>query len=152
LERKLRKIQGLECDWPREITKNDAVIFGCVDRRFRGWKGKIGKHFGLDMSYPILIPGGPKDLVYEDPIIVRYLIKKIGLLVPHIRKELFLVMHNECLACGESKDIEYYKDTLRKAGALLSIHFPELPIRLIFLDFNEVSIVRPYSELTTCPA
>jgi hypothetical protein len=124
--------------WSREIEPVDALVLGCVDRRFKGWRRLFGEYMSFTMSFPLTIPGGVKDLVCpKDPRDTEHLLETIALLIQHYPNiKLVGMAHNGCLACGQCDDPNYYEDMLLKAGRLLQRRFPGQERFLVYLEFD----------------
>lgn len=117
------------------------MLYGCLDRRFRSWRGRYCELMDLEAAYPFLIPGGPKDLVYpKHPRDAEYLLEKLALLSDEY-KILGVMAHNKCVACGECEDPDFYKDMLKKAGAIIKRAIPKVETALIFANFDGLYIV-----------
>lgn len=135
----MRKI--VDRNWPRESEKIPLLLFGCFDRRFRGWRGDFAEWMGLDGNYPIILPGGPKDLVDpKHPRDAEYLIEKIVFLSAEY-KVIGIMAHNQCLACDRIDDPAYYECLLITAGDVLRAALPGKTIILIFANFDGLYIV-----------
>jgi hypothetical protein len=50
-------------------------------------------------------------------------------------------MHNECVACGRRKDLDYYEDMLLKADVVLRERFPWVDVVLVIVDFDACYLV-----------
>lgn len=134
-----RKI--LEHEWPRSISPVSTIDIGCSDRRIRGSRGLLGECMGSEMSIPITIPGGIRDLV--DPRHPRdreCLLEKIEIFGDAINT-IRARMHNECRACGSSSDLNYYENMLLEAGVVLQDRFPRAAIILVIVDFDACYLV-----------
>jgi hypothetical protein len=131
----------LDHNWPRESQVIETLVLGCLDRRFKGWRGMFGKHMNFPMSLPITIPGGAKDLVYPNhPRDTEHLLEKIELFGPAL-KNLVVMAHSGCKDCGERTDPVFYEEMLRRADERLRERFPNKEIFLVFLDFDGIYLV-----------
>jgi hypothetical protein len=126
----------------QEPYTNRAAILGCPDRRFRGWRRKLERLRGIEMSDPILIPGGAKALaIPTHPRDVQFILEGVELLRSHGFSSLFCMAHNQCAACDQRTDRAFYEAMLLRAGNILRDRFPTLEVIPIFVDFDGIYLV-----------
>jgi hypothetical protein len=130
-------------DWSRNREPVDTLTLGCLDRRFKGWRKLFGELMGFNMSFPLTLPGGVKDLVYpKHPRDAEHLLEKISLLIHHYPNlKLVLMGHEECLDCAQCSDPTFYEDMLQQAGNLLRERFPKQETFLVFVAFDGIYLV-----------
>jgi hypothetical protein len=93
------------------------------------------------MALPITRPGGIKTLVDpKDPRDRECFFEDIDVFGNGI-KVIRVRMHNECRACGECQDLDYYEDILIKGGRLLKARYPKVKILLMIIDFDGYYLV-----------
>ena len=146
----LRKI--VDGRWSSDLDVISTLVFGCVDRGIRGWRGCLGEEMGFETAYPFLIPGGIKDLVVpKEPRDREHLLEMIGSMNQRIRC-IVVMAHNGCSFFDQRTDKSSHQEMLRDATTILRDHFPRLEIIPVFVDFDGVYIVDDIAEVLAIEA
>lgn len=130
-----------ERESPRHIDPITTIDIGCSDRRIAGSRGQSGVLTKCDMAIPITRPGGIKNLVYpKHPRDRECFFEDIevfgnGITVIRVRA------HNDCKACDECQDLDYYENMLIEGGRLLKARYPKVEVILIIVDFDGYYLV-----------
>lgn len=135
-----------------EIRKSSAhvkrVLVWCYDPRFSNIL-EIYVHEKLKLSpreyTRIEIPGGALSFAQNNQSALEFLAITVEKHGPRI---VDIMMHNDCAACGNESDPEYYyKQLIVARGNVLSYfkNSHRVQVNSLYADFNGISIVDPMS-------
>ncbi len=110
----------------------EALIIRCIDYRFVTRSRKFKEDAGLTDKYDLLtFPGASKNIhLLFDAIAVSNRL--------HKPKKIIIMDHEDCGAFGDENSLEDHKNSLKKAEKLLHIVFPEIPVELYYIKFEEI--------------
>jgi len=123
-----------------------GCIVWCFDDRFtEALKAVLKGYTRCDL---VRIAGGAKWLAQQaDEAARRFVLEQVRASIRfHQAREIVLMCHADCLACGGSaafggdaeKEKEARAGDLRAAGAFLAANGVEMPVRLLYVDFDAI--------------